>query len=206
MFLLLLKILIEIITPGSRVLLEKVTIPQLIKKFPAFYETQRFIAAFARAKSIQSMSPSHVLKISSNIILPPTPRISKWFFLSVLPNWILYAPLMSHINATFPSYFILLDLIIRIIVGEQYTSLSSALCILIHFPATSFFAGRNTYSRTPSAYVSPSMRSAKFHTHTKQRDKIIVLCMLILKVWIANWKTEDFVPNDGKHSVASVLS
>jgi hypothetical protein len=44
-----------------------------------------------------------------------------------------------------------------------------------------FFVGSKTFSRTPSAYVSPSIRSAKFHTLTKQRDKIIVLCMLILK-------------------------
>jgi hypothetical protein len=33
------------ITPGSRVLPEKLTRPQLLKKFPAFYETQKFITA-----------------------------------------------------------------------------------------------------------------------------------------------------------------
>jgi len=52
----------------SRVLLEKLTGSQLVKKFPAFYETWRFITAFTSARhlslswtrSIQSM-PTHPL-------------------------------------------------------------------------------------------------------------------------------------------------
>jgi len=37
------------LTPCSRVLLEKLTGSQLVKKFHAFYGTQRFIAAFISA-------------------------------------------------------------------------------------------------------------------------------------------------------------
>jgi len=37
------------LTPWSRVLLEKLTGFQLVKKFPAFYGTRRFITAFTRA-------------------------------------------------------------------------------------------------------------------------------------------------------------
>jgi hypothetical protein len=37
------------LTPWSRVLLEKLTGHQLVKKFPAFYGTRRFITAFTRA-------------------------------------------------------------------------------------------------------------------------------------------------------------
>jgi hypothetical protein len=37
---------INIITPWSRVLLEKLTGPQPVKKLPAFYGTRRFITAF----------------------------------------------------------------------------------------------------------------------------------------------------------------
>jgi hypothetical protein len=52
-------------TPCSRVLLEKLTGFQLVKKFPAFYGTWRFITAFTSARhmslslarSIQSMPP-----------------------------------------------------------------------------------------------------------------------------------------------------
>jgi hypothetical protein len=37
------------LTPWTRVLLEKLTGPQLFTKFPAFYGTQRFITVFTRA-------------------------------------------------------------------------------------------------------------------------------------------------------------
>jgi len=53
------------LTPRSRVLLEKLTGLQLVKKFPAFYGTRRYITPFtsarhlslSRASSIQSISP-----------------------------------------------------------------------------------------------------------------------------------------------------
>ena len=47
------------------------------------------------------------------------------------------------------------------------------------------------YSETPSAYVPPLMSATKFHTHTKQQAKTIILYILIFKFWIANWKTKD---------------
>jgi hypothetical protein len=61
--------------------LRSLTGPQLVKKSPAFYGTQRFIIAFTRAHhqflswaiSTQYMPPPppfHILKIRFNIILP----------------------------------------------------------------------------------------------------------------------------------------
>jgi hypothetical protein len=38
----------ETVTPWSRVLLEKLTVTQLAKKFPAFYRTRVFIIVFKR--------------------------------------------------------------------------------------------------------------------------------------------------------------
>jgi len=75
------------LTPWSRVLLEKLTVSQLVKKFSTFYGTRRFITAFTSAhhlslswaRSIQYMNPTpHFLKIDLNIILPSTPGSTKW--------------------------------------------------------------------------------------------------------------------------------
>jgi len=60
------------LTPWNRVLLEKLTSPQLVKKFPAFYGVRTFITAFTTArhlslfwtKTIQSI-PLHPLKYYS---------------------------------------------------------------------------------------------------------------------------------------------
>jgi hypothetical protein len=41
-----------LLIPRSRVLLEKLIGSQLVKKFPAFYGTQRFITAFTRAHAL----------------------------------------------------------------------------------------------------------------------------------------------------------
>jgi hypothetical protein len=41
-----------LLTPWSRVLLEKLTVLQLVKKFPAFYGTRRFITALTSARQL----------------------------------------------------------------------------------------------------------------------------------------------------------
>jgi len=65
-----------------RVLPEKLTVPQLVKKFPSFYRTRRFIAAFSKprqlslslARSIQPKPPQpassrSILILSGNLCL-----------------------------------------------------------------------------------------------------------------------------------------
>jgi len=65
--------------PWSTVLPEKLIGSQLIKKFPAFMEPERFITAFTSSHHLSlswnqtnpvHANPSYVLKIHSNIILP----------------------------------------------------------------------------------------------------------------------------------------
>jgi len=41
-----------VLTPWSRFLLEKLTVPQLVKKFPKLYGNQNFITMFTRARHL----------------------------------------------------------------------------------------------------------------------------------------------------------
>jgi len=60
-------VLSYLITPCSRVFLEKLTGLQLVKKFPEFYRTRRFITAFTSARHLSLSSASSIQSI------PPHP-------------------------------------------------------------------------------------------------------------------------------------
>jgi hypothetical protein len=46
------EITLLLLTPRSRVLLEKLKRPKLLKRYPAFYGTRRFITAFTTARHL----------------------------------------------------------------------------------------------------------------------------------------------------------
>ena len=89
-------------------------------------------------------------------------------FSSGFPIRTLYATLLSHIRATCPAHFIILDLIPRRIFGDGYRSLSSYLCSLMFpllpRPSQAQIPFSPPYYRTPSACVSHS--SSEINTHT----------------------------------------
>ena len=94
-----------LLSPWSRVLLEKLTGPLLVKKFPAFYGTRRFITVFTSAghlslswtRSILPMPPPNptssrsVLILSSHLRLGPRSCLLPWGF----PTKTLYTPFLS---------------------------------------------------------------------------------------------------------------
>ena len=145
-----------LLTPWCRVLLEKLTGLQLVKKFPAFYGTRRFITAFTSlrqaslswASPIQSMYPHptswrFILILSTHLHLGLPSGLPSSF-----PSKTIYTPLSSPIRATCPAHLILLDFITRTILGEKYKSFSSSLCNLLHSPVTSSFLGPNILLNT----------------------------------------------------------
>ena len=127
------SILTYLLTPWCRVLLEKLTGLQLVKKFPAFHGTRRFITALTSvrqlslswASPIKSIYP-HPTSWRSILILSTHLRLGhpSGLLPSGLPSKTLYTPLSSPIRATCPAHLILLDFITRTILGEEYKSFS----------------------------------------------------------------------------------
>ena len=101
-----------LLTPWCRVLLEKLTCLQLVKKFPAFHGTRRFITTLTSlhhlsvswANPIQSTHP-HPTSWRCNLILSTHLRLGlpSGLFTSGFPTKTLYSHLSSPIRATCPA-------------------------------------------------------------------------------------------------------
>ena len=122
-------LLTYLLTPWCRVLLEKLTGQQLVKKFPAFHGTRRFITALTSVRhlSLSWASPiqsiyTHPTSRRSILILSAHLRLGlpSGLLPSGFPTKTLYTPLSSPIRATCPAHLILLDFITRTILGDSY--------------------------------------------------------------------------------------
>ena len=176
------------LTPWCRVLLQKLTGLQLVKKFPAFHKTRRFITALT---SVRHLSLSWANPIQSIYQHPTSWRsililsthlglgLPSGLFPSGFPTKTLYTPHSSPIRATCPAHLILLDFITRTILGEEYKSFSSSLCNRLHSHVTSSLLGPNIllntmFSNTLSFLSSRNVNDQVSHPY-KTTGKIIVL-------------------------------
>ena len=193
-----------LLTPWCRVLLKKLTGLQLVKKFPAFHGTRRFITALTSvrhlslswASPIQSIYPHptswrSVQILSTHLCL----GLPSGVLPSNFPTKTLYTPLSSPIHATCPAHLILLYFITRKILGEEYKTFSSSLCNPLHSPVTSTLLGPNIllntmFSNTLS-FLSSRVSNQISHPYKTNR-KIIVLYILIFKFLNSNLEDKRF--------------
>jgi len=169
------------LTPLSRVFLEKLTGSQLVKKFPAFYGNPPFITAFTSARHLSLSSARSI----QSTYYPP---IYAWVFQVVsfpqvsLPKPCIYIP-SPPIRATCPAHLILLDVITRTMLGEQYKSFSSSLRSFLYSPVTSSLLDtiilRSTLFSNPLSLCSSLIVSDQVSHPYKTTGKIIVLYIFI---------------------------
>ena len=195
-----------LITPWNRVLLEKLTGSQLVKKFPTFMEPKGSslhlqvpaTCPYAEPDLSSPCPQSHFLKIHLNSILLSMSGSFKWSlslrfphqnpeYTSLLPH-ACYMPCPSHSSRY----------LVRHIYIYIYISLSSSLCSFLLSAVTSSLLGPNIL---PSTLLSNTLTlhsslnvSDKVSQLYNTTGKIIAPYIVTSYFWIVNWKTTDYTP------------
>ena len=139
--------------------------------------------SLARSIPLHALT-SHLLKIHLNIILKFTSGSPMWSLsLRFSHQNLVYISALLH-SATCPAHLLLLDLITRIMFGEEDRSLSTSLCSLLHSPVSSSLSGPHVllstlFSNTPSLRSSLSVSDHVSHPY-KTSGNVTVLVVFIL--------------------------
>ena len=106
-------------TPWSKILLEKLTVLQLVKKFPAFYGTQRFITALINARH-PPLSWASLIQFTTHIPLHEEPPY--YYYYPTIYVWV--SPVVSFHQVSPP----------------KHSTRLSPLQYVPHAPSISFFS------------------------------------------------------------------
>ena len=173
------------VTACCRVLFENVTGLQLVKQFPAFHGTRRFITALTSlrhlslpwARPIQSIN-THPTSCRSILILSTHLRLGlpTGLFPSVFPTKTLYTP-SPHPYAPHAqpiSFFSILSPTQYWVRSTNHLAPRYAISSIPPLPRHSSVQifSSTSCSQTPSSSFPPAMSATKFHTHTKQQAKL----------------------------------
>ena len=124
---------------------------------------------FPYPEPAQSSPCPHPISWKSILILSSHLRLGlpSGHFTSCIPTKTLSVPLLSPMHATSRAHLIRFDLITRIILGEEYGSLSSSLCSLIHSPVISSlfnskYSPQNPIPKDPQPTFLPQCERTSF--------------------------------------------
>jgi hypothetical protein len=152
-------------------------VPKLLNRFPAFYETRRFITVLTIARHLPPSSarliqskPHHSTSLTAVWISFSPTRLN-------LPSGSF--PQVSHENCIFlhtynmPARLVRLDLMVRIFFGNEHKSCSSSFCHFHLPPVTTNFLllwSKHLlcilFTNTLSLYSSINVSDRSVHTHT----------------------------------------